>query len=197
MSFQKEIRKWVIWYKWLYDVSNFWNIKCLSRIRSNWKSTYKTKEKIMKSKPSPIWYNIIALTKDWKSKYTTIHRVVVEAFIPNQENKRTVNHKNWIRNDNRLENLERATYSENNKHAYSNLNRKSSSFGAFLEESHHRTEVIQKSLDWKQINIRWCIKRASMELWIWYRCIVNNCSWRSKSAWWYRRLYLHKNKICS
>lgn len=47
-----------------------------------------------------------------------IHRVLAESFIPNPENKRTVNHKYGNKLNNSIDNLEWCTHSENNKHAY-------------------------------------------------------------------------------
>lgn len=59
-------------------------------------------------------YLMVDLWKDNKAKKYTIHRLLAEAFIPNPENKPTVDHKDGNRQNNDLANLRWATYSEQN-----------------------------------------------------------------------------------
>lgn len=84
------------------------------------------REKSIKSNPEII--RTIYLTPH-KSKvgYTEIHvdgrtvkchRIIATAFIPNPYNKPQVNHINGIKSDNRIENLEWVTRSENAIHAH-------------------------------------------------------------------------------
>lgn len=70
-------------------------------------------------------YLTVQLYIDGKRVERNVHRLVAKTFIPNPENKPCVNHINGIKTDNRVENLEWATYSENTQHALSNGLKKS------------------------------------------------------------------------
>lgn len=104
----------------IYEISNTEKVKSLRRIsiQKNGK-IYTVTEKILKPQLDSTGYFVVGLrTPKSKTKKTYLHRLVAEAFIPNPECKETVNHKNGIKTDNRIENLEWCTYAENNRHAF-------------------------------------------------------------------------------
>jgi hypothetical protein len=63
-------------------------------------------------------YKRIGLRFKNKQKKFYIHRLVASVFILNPRNKETVNHKNGVKSDNNVNNLEWMTNEENMKHAY-------------------------------------------------------------------------------
>lgn len=120
----EEVWKDIPGYEGLYQVSNLGRVKSLERyvfdrVAKHYQPEQIKKPSNKKSKDgSAKGYLILQLYRDNKAKNCYIHRLVAEAFIPNPENKKTVNHKNGDKHDNRAENLEWTTYKENNNHAY-------------------------------------------------------------------------------
>lgn len=117
----KEIWKDVKGYEGIYRVSNLGKVKSLKRKVNIQSGSQRTvNEKILKNQLYSNGYNFVKLSKDHVSQPYSIHRLVGIAFIPNPQNKPCINHKNGIKTDNRVENLEWVTYSENHKHAFRN-----------------------------------------------------------------------------
>ena len=77
----------------------------------------------------------------------TVHRLVALAFIPNPENKKTVNHKDGVRTNNVITNLEWATYSENKLHSFRELGLKGSALGKFGADNPKSKAVLQFTKD--------------------------------------------------
>lgn len=112
-----EIWKDVVGYEGLYLVSNYGKVKRLNGCARGVNLKY-TDNHILTLVNNGKGYLRVKLSKDGKSRRVMLHRIIAEAFIENLENKRVINHKNGIKADNRIENLEWITQSENCKHAY-------------------------------------------------------------------------------
>lgn len=99
-------------YEALYQISNFGDVKSFPK----WDGTHFTKEKILKPQKDKYGYLLVSLYKNKKKKIFKVHRLVLRAFIG--KSSLQVNHKDGIKSNNELKNLEYCTPSENIKHAF-------------------------------------------------------------------------------
>jgi hypothetical protein len=106
----KELWKDVVGFEGHYKVSNKGRIKSLKY----------GKETIRKLTKDSYGYLILVLTKNGERKHCKVHRLVAKAFLPNPKNLKTVNHKDFNKANNCVENLEWMTFVENIKHGVRN-----------------------------------------------------------------------------
>lgn len=92
----KEVWKDVPGYEGIYQAST------LGRVRSLISDSH-YRGKNLKGTVGKAGYKVIALWKNGRPKHDTMHRVVAKTFLSNPLNKRTVNHKNGEKTDNRVE----------------------------------------------------------------------------------------------
>jgi hypothetical protein len=120
MCIENEIWKSVVGYECCYEISSHGRLKTISRKVKCRGGFRLIKEKIMKPGfwGGKDWYVTYCLSKNSSKKSFVGHSLVALAFIPNPENRPEINHKNGIKHDNRADNLEWVTSSENKYHSH-------------------------------------------------------------------------------
>lgn len=96
-----------------YEVSSFGRVKSLPRrhrVRNG--HSYMTKERVLRPAVNQNGYQHLSID----CKDCRVHRLVAQAFIDNPNSYRDVNHKNGIKTDNRVDNLEWVSHSQNEIH---------------------------------------------------------------------------------
>lgn len=119
-----EVWKPIKGFEGLYEVSNMGRVKSLDRAY-NLPIEYFPGGKALKkgriisgNKGDKHYQQVALFDRQGKKKYASIHRLVAEAFIPNPEGKKQVNHIDGNKQNNNVSNLEWVTPSENIIHSY-------------------------------------------------------------------------------
>jgi hypothetical protein len=113
------LEKWasVEGYKGLYEVSSFGRIRSLDRVVGHRHGSAMMRGRILSTCVNKAGYEFVSLSKDCSGKSFTVHRLVAKAFLLPESEKAEVNHKDFNKSNNRVENLEWATRSYNHTHA--------------------------------------------------------------------------------
>ena len=154
----KTVWKDVVGYEGIYKVNNLGDVMRIS------KNKLLTPYVGVKSKG----YMYVKLSRDGISKKKALHRVVAEAFLPNNSNCSEVNHKDGDKANNSVSNLEWVTRSQNELHSYAILNkdtgkklsREQRDSIVYMKDYLNLTFVeIAKRLDVSPSNVRWVYNR--------------------------------------
>ena len=114
---ENEVWKGVVGYEGFYQVSNKGNVYSVERVDSR---GHRRRGRMLKPKYNRGGYLTVNLCKNGKPKTKTVHRLVAETFLPNLSGLSQVNHRDEIKDNNNVENLEWCDARYNSNHGTRN-----------------------------------------------------------------------------
>jgi len=184
----EEIWKDVVGYEGLYQVSNFGNVRSL-----NWRNTGVIKNLWLK--PHNKGYLQVELFKNKTRSCVVVHRIVAEAFIPNPFGFPQVNHKDEVKTNNRVDNLEWCTRSYNSlysikKHPERKPKGVGRRKGCRFKGVNSDKEIVQLTLDDEPIRMWDCSRNIFLETGMSDWSISECCRGNRKTAYGYKWQYV-------
>jgi hypothetical protein len=104
-------------YEGHYQISDTGLVKSLEREAFNGYKMYKLRERILKQNPVGSGYLTVTLSLESKVKRFYVHQLVAKSFLDKPDGY-VVNHKDGVKVNNQLSNLEWTTQSKNISHSY-------------------------------------------------------------------------------
>lgn len=192
MKSSEELWRDVVGYEGFYEISDHGNIRGVNRdIKRKCDSVgFKIKGRKMKGYCDKNGYTRISLRKLGHIQKFFIHRLVLAAFVGYDENRPQVNHKNSVRSDNRLENLEWCTQSENMQHAIRNNEQYYNFLHAKGGDNKISVPVAQYTIDGCFVSEYGSISEAAIASGARGGAISNVCRKRRKTAGGYKWKYI-------
>lgn len=164
-----EIWKDIDGFEGWYQVSNLGKVRSVERTIKNNNVFQLYKSHILKEATTHKGYKYVCLYKNSKCFHRSVHRLVAEAFIVNNENKSQVNHIDGNKENNCVGNLEWCNNSENQKHAYKHGLKNPFGCKKVLDSLTHTIyysiEEASRNTGKRPENISWSCRKAKKSRW--------------------------------
>lgn len=166
----------------VYDFTGLYQVSNFGRVRALGGKKYCHKDDMLLKPQTNKGYSHVNLYVNGKMTPFSIHRLVATAFIPNPDNLPVVNHKDYNRQNNCVDNLEWCTYKYNAQYSSSNISKNHANFKGCKNPKAKKVKCIETG------EIFGCVKEA--EQWCGKKGIGDCCKGKQKTAGGYHWQYV-------